>query len=58
MRFKLWLRAPVKGAVNGLGASHPGQERERERERCVSVADASSYGRFTDRKDTQHACLN
>ena len=33
-------------------------KRERERERCVSVADASSYGRHTNRNVTHHVCLN
>src|SRR5580692_12208453 len=33
-----------------------GAERERERERCVSDADASSYGPFRARNDPQHIC--
>jgi hypothetical protein len=34
----------------------PGQERERERERCVSAADASTYGPIRARVDPWHVC--
>src|SRR4029077_11965150 len=33
-----------------------GQERERERERCVSAADASTYGPKRARSNPQHVC--
>jgi hypothetical protein len=55
------LPNPARGPAAGDdSAVRPGvlqgQERERERERCVSAADASTYGRTRVRNDPLHIC--
>src|ERR1700742_3340373 len=43
-------------AAAGFLARRAGVERERERERCVSEADASSYGTPRAHNDPPHIC--
>src|SRR5580692_7347963 len=50
------MRAENPGKAGVRPAVLDGAERERERERCVSDADASSYGTITARNDPHHTC--
>jgi hypothetical protein len=50
------MRAENPGNSGVRPGALDGAERERERERCVSDADASSYGPFRARNDPQHIC--
>src|SRR5580692_9212177 len=50
------MRAENPGKAGVRPAVLDGAERERERERCVSDADASSYGTITARNHSPHTC--
>src|SRR5580692_10392510 len=50
------MRAENPENAGARSGALDGAERERERERCVSDADASSYGPFRARNDPHHTC--
>ena len=49
-------KGPKTGRDPALRPAVSAEQRERERERCVSDADASSYGPLRARNDPQHRC--
>ena len=48
------------GAIRRLDRDHPSlpRERERERERCISSAEASTYGPVRPRSNPRHVCVH
>jgi hypothetical protein len=52
---RLW-RAPKPAPTLGFSPKNQGLERERERERCVGDADASTYGPTLGRNHPHHIC--
>jgi hypothetical protein len=51
------VRAPKPAPTLGFSPKNQGLERERERERCVGDADASTYGPTLGRNRPHHVCL-